>query len=258
MFSQLLSNRKHEHHCGGRHCQPCREHVDVDLISKEVQESLHATIQSFGPAAPPLQEQEEEKASAVPIESPTPGSPVFEFPSSEATEGISSEELSEPELKRARRGGKGGGGGGGQGGQGGGGGQPTGPVVMCDLPSAFLGTLQVPCVQLAQGKYALYAQVPGLSGQPAIHVKCVDAQLNRVDVEEDLPVRLLARLPPTVVDLATLQHNVEVIQRLKAIPREQRAAQDTQQLYAALAYNHAVDIHHNSVHFLDSYTRPQV
>lgn len=76
-------------------------------------------------------------------------------------------------------------------------------------------------------------------------MKCVDALLNRLDVENrEYPLSYLTRLQPTRVNVAQCRLNSALVDRLNAKAKQSRlTAAEKAQRRAALVYNNAVDIH---------------
>ncbi len=117
--------------------------------------------------------------------------------------------------------------------------QASGPVIQQVVYSAYYGPVTIPCVDKGNGKIALESVV---SGQPNILVKCIDAKLNGLDVNQNLPMRLLRRIPATIIDVQETKRNFDTIQSL--MPRKETLTpQEMHTLYAALIYNNPVDIH---------------
>lgn len=114
-----------------------------------------------------------------------------------------------------------------------------------------LGEVSLPCFDRGDGTVDLYATVPGMSGQPDIIVKGLDATANGLDVTNIMyTLPGLARRPAIRVSIAQCKANYDTIQRLggSKIPLSRA---DAKALLAAQVYNSAVDIHYLSCLLLE-------
>jgi Zn-dependent metalloprotease len=88
---------------------------------------------------------------------------------------------------------------------------------------------------------------------PNIYVKCIDAQVHRLDVNKQYPLQYLASLPPTVVNVALCKTNQVTINAMKAklATGGKLTAAESAKYNSALIYNSGVSAHFNTCQYLD-------
>jgi len=129
--------------------------------------------------------------------------------------------------------------------------KPTiGKYANIEVPSGYLGNVNVNALQLGSGNIGLLTVVPGLPGQQSIYVKIIDAQQNRLDAANiTYPLSYLASLPFATVNIQELKANAVIINNLK--PKPNKTPEEKQKLTRALAYNCKVDALFNMCNYIE-------
>lgn len=124
-----------------------------------------------------------------------------------------------------------------------------GQWVVVPCYSAFLGEVKVPGLDLGRGNIALLYPVQG--GPQTIYIKCIDTQLNRLDVlNKDYRPQDLEQLYPTVVNIDDCKRQWQIISSLRAKPAQSLTKQEQTTLARALAHNQCVDIQFAAAEFV--------
>lgn len=123
----------------------------------------------------------------------------------------------------------------------------AGTYITIPVFSAYLGSVNLSCLNLGRGNVALRSVA---KGSPDIYVSTIDAVVNRLQVQTiNYPLSYLMRLPATVVNVNECKRHHDIISALRA--KDSRTPEEQQTLHQSLIHNIGVDIHFNTCNYLD-------
>src|SRR5688572_10908013 len=126
----------------------------------------------------------------------------------------------------------------------------VGNYLTIPVHSAYLGEVQLQCVDVGRGNVGLLTVLPGLNGGQSNYVKEIDAQTNRLNMNFDYPLNYLAALPLIIINPTRCKENATIIANLKDKPN--KTQQQNNRLLNALRYNVTVDCHFNSCNYVNA------
>ncbi len=132
----------------------------------------------------------------------------------------------------------------------------VGNYMTIPVQSAYLGEVQLQCVDVGRGNVGLLTVLPGLNGGQSIYVKEIDAQSNRLNMNINYPLNYLAALPLIIINPTQCQENAKIIANLKDKPN--KTQQQKNRLLNALKYNAVVDCHFNSCNYVTDFLHDDV